>query len=335
MPSPKTKGVRTKNDVAHLRKILEQLTTAIEFIEANGDSNTSVSGSTVELTPSYFDDPFQGDDSLDELCPLRRSAFASDTIENITVEKVNSDYSDPPMKRAKENMARWEDWADNTPKEVKTASVEAEFCQNCFTACDSCCPYHAFDMEEKSSCSEWDTRSDKDNTLATSELASSLDGPAFQSPPEPPKKINVTYWATVQNGVSEYYIPLKAGDVSGFEKEVVTTSMAKVWEWVHSRGLTNTISLKDAYDLAVSIHKKEEPMNIAWNMADDVKFFTEDSSPKVPEAPPSGGACDGRDCKDANCANQDTRSTGRSDWGWGRARNSDDESNRSRRSGAW
>ncbi|KAH7071220.1 hypothetical protein BKA63DRAFT_517547 [Paraphoma chrysanthemicola] len=65
----------------------------------------------------------------------------------------------------------------------------------------------------------------------------------------------VTYWATVECGDHITHIPLDSNNVTGSEKMILDGPAKKVWKWVQDKGLVNSISLQDAYDLAKDIQK--------------------------------------------------------------------------------
>ncbi|KAF5854240.1 hypothetical protein GGP41_007011 [Bipolaris sorokiniana] len=74
------------------------------------------------------------------------------------------------------------------------------------------------------------------------------------STPEVPEPTNyiVTYWATIEHNDQTVHIPIDSSNVSGSEKSIIEGSagMNKVWKWVQEKGLTDKVSLQDAFDLA-------------------------------------------------------------------------------------
>lgn len=68
----------------------------------------------------------------------------------------------------------------------------------------------------------------------------------------------VTYWVTIESGDEQIHVPIESMNVSGPEKSIVDGSMAKVWRWVHDKGLNDKIDLQDAFDLAQSMHKTDD-----------------------------------------------------------------------------
>jgi hypothetical protein len=75
--------------------------------------------------------------------------------------------------------------------------------------------------------------------------------------PTPCVSPTVTYWATIESGGKEIHVPIDSKHVSGPEKSVATVGMQKVWKWVQDKGLDDKVSLQDAFDLALSMHKEE------------------------------------------------------------------------------
>jgi len=60
----------------------------------------------------------------------------------------------------------------------------------------------------------------------------------------------VTYWASVQCGDRFVDIAIDSKDVSGPDKSILYGPAKKVWKWVQEKGLTDKVSLQDAFDLA-------------------------------------------------------------------------------------
>ncbi|KAH7079444.1 hypothetical protein FB567DRAFT_595443 [Paraphoma chrysanthemicola] len=69
------------------------------------------------------------------------------------------------------------------------------------------------------------------------------------------KPYTVTYWATVECGDHITHIPMDSNNVTGFEKMILNGPAKKVWKWVQDKGLVDSISLQDAYDLAKDMQK--------------------------------------------------------------------------------
>ncbi|KAI4917156.1 hypothetical protein J4E90_003663 [Alternaria incomplexa] len=82
--------------------------------------------------------------------------------------------------------------------------------------------------------------------------------------PEPEAPVStdytVTYWATVESGDKTVHIPINSSDVFGSEKNIIesSTGMKKIWKWAQEKGLSDKISLEDAFDLAKDMHCKDE-----------------------------------------------------------------------------
>ncbi|KAF2871102.1 hypothetical protein BDV95DRAFT_54454 [Massariosphaeria phaeospora] len=70
------------------------------------------------------------------------------------------------------------------------------------------------------------------------------------TPPSVSTDLKITYWATLESDGKFKDIPLSRANISGPEKEVLDTSMHKVWKWVQDKKLGGTVSLEDAWDLA-------------------------------------------------------------------------------------
>jgi hypothetical protein len=70
----------------------------------------------------------------------------------------------------------------------------------------------------------------------------------------------ITYWATIEHDEQIIHIPVDSNNVCGPEKAIVEgdTGMKKVWKWVQEKGLSDKISLQDAFDLAKDMHCKDE-----------------------------------------------------------------------------
>ncbi|KAF3009557.1 hypothetical protein E8E13_005619 [Curvularia kusanoi] len=67
----------------------------------------------------------------------------------------------------------------------------------------------------------------------------------------------VTYTANIECGTSKIQVPIASKDVSGPEKAIITSSLPKIWKWVHDKGLKDSVSLQAAFDLAHSMHEDE------------------------------------------------------------------------------
>ncbi|KAF2646899.1 hypothetical protein P280DRAFT_503369 [Massarina eburnea CBS 473.64] len=65
-----------------------------------------------------------------------------------------------------------------------------------------------------------------------------------------PKKLAITYWATVECGDHIAHIPIKPENVTGPEKAIINSGMKKVWKWVQDMDLGDKVTLDDAFDLA-------------------------------------------------------------------------------------
>ncbi|KAJ4373665.1 hypothetical protein N0V86_007808 [Didymella sp. IMI 355093] len=76
--------------------------------------------------------------------------------------------------------------------------------------------------------------------------------PAIYVPP------TVTYWAAIESAGQKVHIPIDSRHVSGPEKNIAACGMQKVWKWVHDKRLDDKIGLQDAFDLAQSMHAKED-----------------------------------------------------------------------------
>jgi hypothetical protein len=75
-----------------------------------------------------------------------------------------------------------------------------------------------------------------------------------------PTSYTVTYWATIESGDKTVHLPIDSSNVSGTEKDIIEGSagMKKVWKWVQEKGLSDKVSLQDAFDLAKDMHGKDE-----------------------------------------------------------------------------
>lgn len=101
--------------------------------------------------------------------------------------------------------------------------------------------------------------------------------------PEPTDYI-VTYWATIEHEGQAVHIPIDSSNVSGPEKFIIEGSagMNKVWKWVQEKGLTDKISLQDAFDLAkdmqVEAPTAEESRKEESDGGDDSEYVPSSSS---------------------------------------------------------
>ncbi|KAI4949410.1 hypothetical protein J4E91_005149 [Alternaria rosae] len=88
------------------------------------------------------------------------------------------------------------------------------------------------------------------------------DDPNNAPEPEAPASTDytVTYWVTVEAGDKTIHIPVDSSNVSGPEKEIIDGSigMKKIWKWAQEKGLSDKISLQDAFDLAKDMHCEVE-----------------------------------------------------------------------------
>ncbi|KAJ5060708.1 hypothetical protein J3E74DRAFT_473903 [Bipolaris maydis] len=92
------------------------------------------------------------------------------------------------------------------------------------------------------------------NTTSVLDEQNTPDDTPDDSAPEVPEPTDytVTYWATIEHEGQAVHIPIDSSNVSGPEKSIIEGSagMNKVWKWVQEKGLTDKVSLQDAFDLA-------------------------------------------------------------------------------------
>ncbi|KAL1597166.1 hypothetical protein SLS60_008748 [Paraconiothyrium brasiliense] len=80
----------------------------------------------------------------------------------------------------------------------------------------------------------------------------SLDNELPQAPVR--QDLVVTYWITVESGGQQMHVPIEPGQVVGSEKDIITSEMKNVWQWVQDKTLGDKVSLQDAFDLAQKMH---------------------------------------------------------------------------------
>lgn len=76
----------------------------------------------------------------------------------------------------------------------------------------------------------------------------------FNSTAPTAQTYTVTYWATARCGDQVADIAIDSKHVSGPEMSILNGPTKKVWKWVQEKGLTNKVSLQDAFDLAKEMH---------------------------------------------------------------------------------
>ena len=93
----------------------------------------------------------------------------------------------------------------------------------------------------------------------------------------------VTYWVTIESGDTKFHIPVDSSNVSGSENAIIegSTGMKKVWKWVQEKGLSDKVSLQDAFDLAKDMHGENEDENSFVEGLKSVRSISRASGPQL------------------------------------------------------
>ncbi|KAF2113599.1 hypothetical protein BDV96DRAFT_114794 [Lophiotrema nucula] len=86
------------------------------------------------------------------------------------------------------------------------------------------------------------------------------------SPSSVSKKLNITYWATVESDEDAYHVPIEAQHVSGPKKAAVQ-GMQTAWKWLDDKGLRERVGLEDVFELSnalVNSHKSKREY-LGWD----------------------------------------------------------------------